>query len=115
MVQPDFKPPKRIKGKELFRELHGKWRCCALCGSTENLSLHHIIRRSQGGDDVEANLVMLDGSGTTGCHGAVEGRDGPTLHALATYLLNKRPDTLAYLVGKMGPAAASDWFKRQMT
>lgn len=28
------------------------------------------MNRSQGGDDIEANWLAMDGSGTTGCHGA---------------------------------------------
>ena len=32
-------------------------------------SVHHRKLRSQGGDNRLSNLVLLDGSGTTGCHG----------------------------------------------
>lgn len=32
-------------------------------------SIHHRVRRSQGGDNRLSNLVSLCGSGTTGCHG----------------------------------------------
>lgn len=34
------------------------WRCQA-CGSTSGLEVHHIQRRSQMGDDSEANLITL--------------------------------------------------------
>jgi len=33
--------------------------------------MHHRRRRSQGGQDSVENLVLLCGSGTTGCHGWV--------------------------------------------
>jgi hypothetical protein len=35
-------------------------------------SLHHRLPRSRGTDNSAANLVLLCGSGTTGCHGEVE-------------------------------------------
>ena len=57
--------------------------CCARCGSaitgTRGIdwSVHHRAPRSMGGSkrawiNSPANLVILDGSGVTGCHGWVE-------------------------------------------
>jgi 5-methylcytosine-specific restriction endonuclease McrA len=47
---------------------------CRLCRSWAlPAGLHHIVPRSLGGDDVAANLVLLCGTGTTGCHGHVFG------------------------------------------
>ena len=69
--------------------------CCARCGKPitgergRDWSVHHRTPRARGGTkrpwiDAPANLIMLDGSGTTGCHGWVEShRD----HALADGLL----------------------------
>ena len=37
----------------------------------ERASLHHRKLRSRGGEDSAANLVLLCGTGTTGCHGWV--------------------------------------------
>jgi hypothetical protein len=53
--------------------------CCEICGKWGN-NAHHRKNRSQGGKDVLSNLMLLCGSGTTGCHGYVtehpaEGRD----------------------------------------
>ena len=46
--------------------------CCERCGRwAEGGSLHHRKLRSQGGRDTVANLVLLHGSGVTGCHGHV--------------------------------------------
>ena len=39
------------------------WRC-QLCGSRQNLQVHHQAFRSQSGDDLEANLITLCAS----CH-----------------------------------------------
>jgi 5-methylcytosine-specific restriction endonuclease McrA len=34
------------------------WRC-QQCGSRTNLQVHHILLRSQSGDDIEENLITL--------------------------------------------------------
>jgi 5-methylcytosine-specific restriction endonuclease McrA len=50
--------------KEDYRELHQQilrrdgWRC-QLCGSMQNLEVHHMRFRSHGGDDSEQNLITL--------------------------------------------------------
>lgn len=48
-------------------------RKCERCGRTILVggSHHHRKLRSRGGTDSPANLVLLCGSGTTGCHGWV--------------------------------------------
>ncbi len=33
--------------------------CCQKCGKREQLEIHHLIRRSQAGDDAEENLIAL--------------------------------------------------------
>lgn len=56
---------------------------CVRCGNPVtgepgvDFSVHHRIARGMGGSrdprlNMPANLILLDGSGTTGCHGAVE-------------------------------------------
>ena len=61
---------KRIKlSSKDYRSLHKKilsrdgYRC-VLCGSMKNLSIDHIVKRSQQGDDTEDNLRTL----CTTCH-----------------------------------------------
>lgn len=50
----------------------GPCRGCG-CGTTElGISLHHLVPKSLGGDDVADNVIPLCGHGTLGCHGAVE-------------------------------------------
>jgi len=57
--------------------------CCARCGSAitgergRDWSVHHRRPRGSGGSRIgwvnsAANLVLLCGSGTTGCHGHIE-------------------------------------------
>jgi hypothetical protein len=45
-------------------------RCGCGCGRRAE-SLHHLVGRGQGGDDVVDNLVALAGDGTRLCHGAI--------------------------------------------
>lgn len=42
-----------------------------MCGKHGATNAHHRRNRSQGGKDVLSNLILLCGSGTTGCHGWV--------------------------------------------
>lgn len=48
-------------------------RCCARCGvyiyDGMMASVHHRKLKSRGGESTVENLVLLCGSGTTGCHG----------------------------------------------
>lgn len=40
------------------RSIKEKWNCeCAYCGSTENLTLDHVVPRSKGGADETKNVV----------------------------------------------------------
>lgn len=54
---------------------------CPICGRHNvNLTRHHVVPRSQGGDDVRENLIWACGDGSRGCHGVLEShnRDGET-------------------------------------
>jgi HNH endonuclease len=48
---------------------------CVRCGAVvprDEDSVHHRIPRGRGGENTAENLLLLCGSGTTGCHGYVE-------------------------------------------
>lgn len=46
---------------------------CELCGNRSSyVSYHHRLKRSQGGQWNPENVVRVDGSGTTLCHGQIE-------------------------------------------
>lgn len=45
--------------------------CCEMCGLHGATNAHHRRNQSQGGHDRLSNLLLLCGSGTTGCHGFV--------------------------------------------
>jgi len=99
--QPDPKPAARIVDR------YAGWTKvltegdCRVCGTRWPLTRHHLIKRSQGGDDIDDNLVPLCGNGTTGCHGRVEARDSNTLHLLRHLLT---PEEVAYCKAKKGEA-----------
>lgn len=59
--------------KDEYKNLRHKVRCrdgwrCRCCQHRDNLHVHHIIYRSQGGDDAEWNLITLCAM----CHDAVD-------------------------------------------
>lgn len=109
----DFKRGPRVRDPQLLRWLHQRWRFCALCGATDPLSLHHILKHPR--DDVMSNLVMLCGDGVRGCHGLVEAQDGPTLQRLVKYILAVRSDTVFYLREQLGKEAADEWIEYRMS
>lgn len=100
----------RVRDPELLSALHLRWRECAICGNTGVLSLHHISNKPR--DDLEGNLVMLCGSGTTGCHGLVESQLKSKRTWLAHYIRKNRPDTLEYLEWRFPIEGADEWLKR---
>lgn len=58
--------PRRVRDAVVAREDY----CCARCGKwAEGGSLHHRRLRSAGGKHTVPTLILMCGSGTTGCHG----------------------------------------------
>lgn len=110
--ESDFKPGSRIRDPELMRRLHYEYEECVICGDIR-FSLHHVLKRGQGGDDVRENLVPLCGDGTNGCHGAVESNRDFACRALGLYIQSERPDILVYLERKLEGGAA-EWLKRRL-
>lgn len=117
-MPPDPKYPQRVRDPELLRRLHIAWRgSCALdelgdCDETR-YSLHHILNKPR--DDVEANLAMVCGHGTSGHHGKLESRDRETCQHFAVYLMRRRLDTMAYLGEKLGGVnGVREWLRNRL-
>lgn len=119
--RPDPKPAKRkrrairiIDRKATTRAVLAQPRC-AICPSASATG-HHVLARGAPhfGDDVAENIVALCGSGTTGCHGAVENAEEWARAALGAYLVAWRPDTLEYLSRRIGAGYAAEWLKRHL-
>lgn len=113
----DPKPPRRVRDLELLKRLHTEWRGdCVLDDETcvaNRYSLHHIHKHPR--DDLQANLAMLCGDGTTGHHGRLEHHDWTVSRAFSRYLLTERQDTLRYLTDKLGSMEAmKEWFNSQL-
>lgn len=110
---PDAKQAKRVRDPKAMKAVHEQGCFCVLnCG--DRGSVHHVLPRSQGGDDVDANMVCLCGSGTTGHHGKVEANDTATLVLLGEHLLLERPDTVAYIKTKLGETGGAEWLARRL-
>ena len=79
MSAPDPKPEVRIRASLVeWGALHvEKMGYCYGCGA-DGETLHHLVGRGVGGDDVADNLIPLCGHGSVGCHGVItsHNRDG---------------------------------------
>jgi hypothetical protein len=101
---PDPKPRKRVVNPDAgVEKVYGPTgeRACRVCRRRGFVSRHHLVKRSQGGDDVDENIVPLCGDGVAGCHGRVEAKHRETLVALRKAL---RPDELDYIILRKGEA-----------
>jgi hypothetical protein len=77
---------------------------CQVCGKRWHrwaMTVHHIVSRGQGGDDVEENFAYVDGTGTHGCHGDLEARRNGARYRLRRNLSEAQ---VGYVVGKKGGA-----------
>jgi hypothetical protein len=45
--------------------------CCEICGAAGATNAHHRKNKSQGGTGTLSGLLLLCGSGVSGCHGVV--------------------------------------------
>lgn len=84
---------------------------CRMCGKKNRvwttpagkrrnlLNAHHIVERSEGGDDVAENCLPLCGSGTQGCHGDVTAWRGASRHLMRAVML---PEEIAYVLERKG-------------
>ncbi len=64
-MRPDTCKPDQLQlDPERYRELKMKilerdgWKC-QYCGRRDELQIHHLVRRSQQGEDCEQNLIVL--------------------------------------------------------
>ena len=92
------KPIKRIRDHEaVMRKVAGAQ--CRVCGKAATDG-HHIVLRSQSGDDVEENIVGLCHE----CHMEYHAGKGR---------LKLRPEEFQYVVGKLGRQPALEYLKKR--
>jgi hypothetical protein len=123
-VAPDPKPPARIVDRAALRRAKLANPTCAACGAG-GANGHHVLPKGAGagaGDDVPENIVGLCGSGTTGCHGSWHG--SPYVHngirrdrewvarRVGETLLDQRPETIRYVLTKLGQEAGLAYLER---
>lgn len=105
----DFKSAPRIKDPALLRALKIEYTCCEITFETGVLPLHHVIFKSQRGDDVRANIVCL----VERLHLAVHAGDPKAKCRLAQYIHESRPDVAEYIDRKLdGETPLLAWYER---
>ena len=81
MKKISAKTPRLRLDANSYHELHRQvlerdgWRC-QVCGSMQNLQVHHLKFRSQSGGDVEQNLITLCAE----CHARIHSKCYPIVH-----------------------------------
>jgi hypothetical protein len=119
-VIADPKPAPRIVDPKASRRKLAVDVFCRAHGRTVRVratNCHHLIGKGQRGDDVEANLIPLCGSGSHGCHGALHGNPytdttGKRWTARDVRLaigLGIRPDEYAYLLCELGSETTAEF------
>lgn len=103
------KPKSRQRaGRERWDEIRTrKLAPCLVCrwqGVKQELpsTLHHIVAKSLGGSDTEANVAPVCGDGTRGHHGLLEAHDPVTCQAFAAALQQWDDQAYSYAVEKLG-------------
>lgn len=105
----DPRPSKRVKNKDAMKSIHAKGCFCVLnCGNKGES--HHIIFKSQGGDDNESNLCCI----CPDHHRLIHAENQPTLVLLGEHLLFERPDVIAYVKKKLGPSGGDEWLRKRL-
>lgn len=100
---------RRVRDADLLALVHYEATECALTGATGTLEAHHIYPRAQGGDDVRANIIMLERE----VHRRITVNDQVARRLLGEHLIEKRSDFLDYLSGKLGAEQAQAWLERR--
>lgn len=105
----DFRSPARIKDTALLARLKFESDECELTGATDDLHLHHVIFKGQGGDDVRENIICL----VSWMHDKIHAGDPVARQHLAAYIEHVRTDVAGYISEKLGgPDALLEWFAR---
>lgn len=96
---PNPRPVRRIVDPDAGRAKTAPGAECRLCGSRTGLERHHLVPRSQRGDDVDENIVPLCGPWAPSCHRRVTENEPEALALLRGRLW---PEEEAYVARKMG-------------
>lgn len=113
-MRPDPKRARRVVDAQAMQRARLREDECGSCGR-RGANAHHILAKGSPhfGDDVLENLIVLCGSGSMGCHGALHGApyidgkgkrwDGAEVRvALGRAFFSRRRDIISYVLGKLG-------------
>lgn len=89
---------------EIRAEKLGPCLVCMYLGVRQEYAstLHHVVPRDRGGDDVADNMVSACGHGTVGHHGGIEAHDTETCRLFAAALQQFDPDAYVYALEHLG-------------
>lgn len=108
-VVTDTRPSPRVKDPVLLKLLKLEYDECEISGETTDLHLHHVILKSQGGDDLRCNIICMQES----IHTLYHAGDKATRLLVARHVDEERPDVGCYIAEKLGGAPALlEWFSR---
>lgn len=107
----DLKRSPRIKDTALLELLKYEADECEVTGLTGELALHHVIFKSQQGDDVRENIICLNGD----LHRLYHSANPLARFLIAEHVDKNRPDIACYIAEKLGGAEPLlEWFSRHM-
>ena len=105
----DPKRAPRIKDPALLRLLKFESLECEISGEMGDLHLHHVVYRSQGGDDVRENIICVSEEIHRHYHAGNPWARG----LIGKHVDLERPDVACYIAEKLGGAEALlEWFNR---
>lgn len=103
---PNPRPARRVEDREAGVEKCARDRCRVCGATTGSYARHHLVPKSQRGDDVDDNLVRLCDPWEPYCHHRVTTNDPAALAAVRASL---SPSETAYVIRKQGVA----WLERR--
>lgn len=123
--KPDPKPTRRVVDPAAVRRAGLREDECGSCRRPGSNS-HHVIPKGSPhhGDDIEENAIVVCGTGSQGCHGALHGSayvdragkrwaESDVRYALGRTILSRRRDIIGYVLTKLGPSAGAAWLERR--
>lgn len=99
-MKPDWKPKRRIRDSAAIERKVASEPLCRACGLERATDGHHVLLRSQGGDDVEDNIIPL----CRACH-----TDYHAAHISLRANLNER----LYVLTKLGQNPGTVYLERR--
>ena len=99
----------RIKDTALLSALKLYYDECEITGETSRLHLHHVILKSQGGDDLRENILCVAGWLHDDYHQARK----EARYMIARHVATLRPDVALYVSEKLGSEDAYEWWLEQ--